>query len=98
MTCVNPIEVFFTDSFFFFSLTKSPWGNLDYLSGQGFARPKLSSWKLSEKSLTVIIVLLKGRLERRKEIVDRFDFRYVDSMAVNDDEKGLSIVSILFSR
>jgi hypothetical protein len=47
------------------------------------------------KSLTVIIVLLRGRLERRKEIVDRFDFRYIEAMALNDDEKGLSIVSVL---
>ncbi len=51
----------------------------------------MSSWELSEKSLTVIIVLLRGRLERRKEFVDRFDLRSVDAMALNDDEKGLSI-------
>jgi hypothetical protein len=46
----------------------------------------------------VIIVLLRGRLEKRKEFVDRFDLRYVDAMALNDDEKGLSIVSVLSSR
>jgi len=33
MTRVNPIELFFTDSFFFFSSSKSPCGNLDYLTG-----------------------------------------------------------------
>ena len=33
MTCVNPIELFFTDSFFFFSSSKSPCGNFDYLTG-----------------------------------------------------------------
>jgi hypothetical protein len=44
-----------------------------------------------QKSLTVIIVLLGGRLERQKEIVDRFDLCYVDVIALNDDEKGLSI-------
>jgi hypothetical protein len=33
----------------------------------------------------VIIVLLEGRPERQKEIVDRFDFRCVDAMAVNDE-------------
>ena len=40
--------------------------------------------------MTVIIVL-SGRLERRKEFVDRFELHYVDAMALNDDEKGLSI-------
>jgi hypothetical protein len=67
MACVNPIEVFFTGSFFFFLLTQSP---------------KSLNWKLGEKNLTVIIILLGGRLERRKEIVDRFDFRYVDAMTL----------------
>jgi hypothetical protein len=33
----------------------------------------------------VIIVFLEGRLERQKEIVDRFDFRCVDVMALNDE-------------
>ena len=33
MTCVNPFELFFTDSFFFFSSSKSPCGNFDYLTG-----------------------------------------------------------------
>ena len=33
MTCVNPIELFFTGSFFFFSSSKSPCGNFDYLTG-----------------------------------------------------------------
>jgi len=33
MTRVNPIELFFTDSFFFFSSSKSPCGNFDYLTG-----------------------------------------------------------------
>jgi len=37
------------------------------------------------KSLTVIIVLLEGRLERQKEIVDRFDFQCVDAMALNNE-------------
>jgi hypothetical protein len=31
MTCVNPIEVFFTGSFFFFASTESPCGNLDFI-------------------------------------------------------------------
>ncbi len=90
MTCVNPIEVFFTGSSFFFLSTKSPCGNLDYLTGHCLQGLMSSSWKLSEKSLTVIIVL-RGRLERRKEFVDRFDLHYIDTMALNDDEKGLSI-------
>ncbi len=48
--------------------------------------------------MTVIIVL-SGRLERRKEFVDRFELHYVDAMALNDDEKGLSIefFSFIFS-
>jgi hypothetical protein len=33
MMCVNPFELFFTDSFFFFSSSKSPCGNFDYLMG-----------------------------------------------------------------
>ncbi len=33
MTCINPIELFFTGSFFFFSSSKSPCGNFDYLTG-----------------------------------------------------------------
>jgi hypothetical protein len=49
-----------------------------------------SSWRLRRKSLTVIIVL-SGGLERRKEFADRFELHYVDAMALNDDEKGLSI-------
>ncbi len=40
--------------------------------------------------MTVIIVL-SGRLERRKEFADKFELHYVDAMALNDDEKGLSI-------
>ncbi len=34
-----------------------------------------------------------------KNFVDRFDLHYVDSMALNDDEKGLSIefLSFIFS-
>ncbi len=40
--------------------------------------------------MTVIIVL-GGRLERRKEFVDRFELHYVDAMALNDDEEGLLI-------
>ena len=49
MTCVNPFELFFTDSFFFFSSTKSPCGNLDYLTGHCLHEPMSSNWKLSEK-------------------------------------------------
>jgi hypothetical protein len=45
---------------------------------------------VKKKSLTVIIVL-RGGLERRKEFADRFELHYVDAMALNDDEKGLSI-------
>ncbi len=71
MTCVNPFELFFTDSFFFFLSSKSPCGNFDYLTG--FLHETMSShWKLRRKSLTVIIVP-SGRLERRKELVDRFE-------------------------
>ncbi len=33
MTCVNPFELFFTDSFFFFSSSNSPCGNFNYLTG-----------------------------------------------------------------
>ncbi len=33
MTCINPFELFFTGSFFFFSSSKSPCGNFDYLTG-----------------------------------------------------------------
>ncbi len=71
MTCVNPIELFFTDSFFFFLSSKSPCGNFDYLTGF-LHETMLSIWKLRRKSLTVIIVF-GGRLERRKELVDRFE-------------------------
>ena len=71
MTRVNPIELFFTDSFFFFSSSKSPCGNLDYLTGLLYEAMS-SSQKLRRKSLTVIIIL-GGRLERRKELVDRFE-------------------------
>ncbi len=48
--------------------------------------------------MTVIIVL-SGGLERRKEFADRFELHYVDAMALNDDEKGLSIefFSFIFS-
>ncbi len=49
MTCVNPFELFFTGSFFFFSSTKSSCGNLDYLTGHCLHEPMSSSWKLSEK-------------------------------------------------
>jgi hypothetical protein len=38
-----------------------------------------------------VIIVLRGGLERRKEFVGRFDLHYVDAMALNDDEKGLSI-------
>jgi hypothetical protein len=38
-----------------------------------------------------VIIVLRGGLERRKEFVDRFDIHYVDTMALNDDEEGLSI-------
>ena len=38
-----------------------------------------------------MIIVLGGRPERRKELVDRFELHYVDAMALNDDEKGLSI-------
>ncbi len=62
MTCVNPIELFFTDSFFFSSSSKSPCGNFDYLTG--FLHETMSSiWKLRRKSLTAIVVLGR-RLER----------------------------------
>jgi hypothetical protein len=33
MTRVNPIELFFTDSSLFFSSSKSPCGNFNYLTG-----------------------------------------------------------------
>ncbi len=48
--------------------------------------------------MTVIIVL-RGGLERQKEFADRFELHYVDAMALNDDEKGLSIefFSFIFS-
>ncbi len=48
--------------------------------------------------MTVIIVL-SGGLERRKEFGERFELHYVDAMALNDDEKGLSIefFSFIFS-
>ena len=59
------------DSFVFFSSSKSPCGNFDYLTG--FLHETMSSiWKLRRKSLTVIIVP-GGRLERRKELVGRFE-------------------------
>jgi hypothetical protein len=38
-----------------------------------------------------VIIVLRGGLKKRKELVDRFDLHYVDAMALNDDEKGLSI-------
>ncbi len=38
-----------------------------------------------------MMIVLSGGLERRKEFVDRFELHYVDAMALNDDEKGLSI-------
>ncbi len=38
-----------------------------------------------------MIIVLRGGLKKRKELVDRFDLHYVDAMALNDDEKGLSI-------
>ena len=53
MTCVNPFELFFTDSFFFFSSSKSPCGNFDYLTG--FLHEAMSSvWKLRRKSLKML--------------------------------------------
>ncbi len=71
MMRVNPIELFFTDSFFFFSSSNSPCGNFDYLTGP-LHKTMSSSRKLRRKSLTVIIIL-GGRLERRKELVGRFE-------------------------
>ncbi len=44
-----------------------------------------------------MIIVLRGGLERQKEFVDRFDLHYVDTMALNDDEKGLSIEFFVLS-
>jgi len=65
MTRVNPIELFFYGRFRLL------------LIEQKFLRHCLhetmsTSWKLRRKSLTVIIIL-GGRLERRKELVGRFE-------------------------
>jgi hypothetical protein len=38
-----------------------------------------------------VIIVLRGGLKRRKEFADRFELHYVDAMALNVDEKGLSI-------
>jgi len=63
-----------------------------------------TSWKLRRKSLTVIIVFLVEDSKDEKNLLaglslhyirikfnSRFDLHYVDAMALNDDEKGLSI-------
>jgi hypothetical protein len=65
MTRVNPIELFF---YGLFRLLPFEQKSLRRCLHETMS----ASWKLRRKSLTVIIVL-GGRLERRKELVGRFE-------------------------
>ncbi len=65
MTRVNPIELFFYGRFRLLLIEQKTLRH--YLH-----ETMSASWKLRRKSLTVIIVL-GGRLKRRKELVGRFE-------------------------
>ena len=65
MTRVNPIELFFYGRFRLLLIEQK---SLRHCLHETMS----TSWKLRRKSLTVIIVL-GGRLERRKELVGRFE-------------------------
>jgi hypothetical protein len=65
MTRVNPIELFFYGRFRLLPFEQKSLRRCLH-------ETMSASWKLRRKSLTVIIVL-GGRLERRKELVGRFE-------------------------
>lgn len=69
MTRVNPIELFFYGRFRLLLIEQK---SLQQSQFYCLHKTMSTSWKLRRKSLTVIIVL-GGRLERRKELVGRFE-------------------------
>ena len=84
MTRVNPIELFFYGRF-----------RLLFIEQKSLRRclheTMSASWRLRRKSLTVIIVFLVEDSKDEKNLLAGLNLHYVDAMALNDDEKGLSI-------
>jgi len=80
MTRVNPIELFFYGRF-----------RLLLIEQKSLHETMSTSWKLRRKSLTVIIVFLVEDSKDEKNLLAGLNLHCVDAMALNDDEKGLSI-------
>jgi len=84
MTRVNPIELFFYGRFRLLLIEQKSLR-------QCLHETMSTSWKLRRKSLTVIIVLLVEDSKDEKNLLAGLNLHCVDAMALNDDEKGLSI-------
>jgi hypothetical protein len=84
MTRVNPIELFFYGRFRLLLIEQKSLRRCLH-------ETMSTSWKLRRKSLTVIIVFLVEDSKDEKNLLAGLNLHYVDAMALNDDEKGLSI-------
>jgi hypothetical protein len=88
MTRVNPIELFFYGRFRLLLIEQK---SLRQSQLTVLHETMSTSWKLRRKSLTVIIVFLVEDSKDEKNLLAGLNLHYVDAMALNDDEKGLSI-------
>ena len=88
MTRVNPIELFFYGRFRLLLIEQK---SLRQSQLTVLHETMSTSWKLRRKSLTVIIVFLVEDSKDEKNLLAGLNLHYVDVMALNDDEKGLSI-------
>jgi hypothetical protein len=88
MTRVNPIELFFYGRFRLLLIEQK---SLRQSQLTVLHETMSTSWKLRRKSLTVIIVFLVEDSKDEKNLLAGLNLHCVDAMALNDDEKGLSI-------